>query len=170
MTAESHAMVTTTGHELVEHSPVGGLSHDARGGISNPILGMILFICSEVMFFSGLFAAYFSVRASSPTWPPIIKGGADLASQEAAAHLNEAFNLHAEPGFAFVLTVDPGHQLVHVPDGDLGDPPRRSPRDGPGDRRHPRARDPVPDRPGLRLLARSASASRTPRSGRPSTR
>jgi len=105
MTAESHAMVTTTGHELVEHSPVGGLSHDARGGISNPILGMILFICSEVMFFSGLFAAYFSVRASSPTWPPIIKGGADLASQEAAAHLNEAFNLHAEPGFAFVLTV-----------------------------------------------------------------
>ena len=35
-----------------------------RGGISNPILGMILFICSEVMFFSGLFAAYFSVRAS----------------------------------------------------------------------------------------------------------
>ena len=24
---------------------------------------MILFICSEVMFFSGLFAAYFSVRA-----------------------------------------------------------------------------------------------------------
>jgi cytochrome c oxidase subunit III len=36
--------------------------HVARG-ISNPILGMLLFITSEVMFFSGLFAAYFSTRA-----------------------------------------------------------------------------------------------------------
>ena len=27
---------------------------------------MMLFICSEVMFFSGLFAAYFSVRAAAP--------------------------------------------------------------------------------------------------------
>ena len=33
-------------------------------------LGMILFIVSEVMFFGGLFAAYFSLRASQPTWPP----------------------------------------------------------------------------------------------------
>jgi len=36
--------------------------HVARG-ISSPILGMLLFITSEVMFFSGLFAAYFSTRA-----------------------------------------------------------------------------------------------------------
>jgi cytochrome c oxidase subunit III len=42
----------------------------ARGGISNPVLGMILFIASEVMFFGGLFAAYFSVRSQSPVWPP----------------------------------------------------------------------------------------------------
>jgi cytochrome c oxidase subunit 3 len=35
----------------------------ASRGISNPILGMLLFITSEVMFFSGLFAAYFSTRA-----------------------------------------------------------------------------------------------------------
>ena len=71
MTADTHAMIPATGHEPLEHSPVGALSHDARGGISNPILGMILFICSEVMFFSGLFAAYFSVRAQSPSWPPV---------------------------------------------------------------------------------------------------
>ena len=44
----------------------------ARSGISNPILGMILFIASEVMFFSGLFAAYFNVRLSAPHWPPLI--------------------------------------------------------------------------------------------------
>jgi cytochrome c oxidase subunit 3 len=84
------------GHATVEHSPVGGLSHDARGGISNPILGMILFICSEIMFFSGLFAAYFSVRASTSPWPPIVSG--DQA-------LTESFNLHAEPWFAGVLTI-----------------------------------------------------------------
>ena len=42
----------------------------AEGGISNPILGMILFITSEVMFFSGLFAAYFSTRAANQPWPP----------------------------------------------------------------------------------------------------
>jgi cytochrome c oxidase subunit 3 len=64
VTADSQALTT------VEHSPVAGLAHDQRGGISNPVLGMILFICSEVMFFSGLFAAYFSTRAAAPVWPP----------------------------------------------------------------------------------------------------
>lgn len=43
-----------------------------RSGISNPILGMILFIASEVMFFAGLFAAYFNVRLTSPHWPPLV--------------------------------------------------------------------------------------------------
>jgi cytochrome c oxidase subunit 3 len=43
--------------------------HVARG-ISNPILGMLLFITSEVMFFAGLFAAYFSTRAANHPWPP----------------------------------------------------------------------------------------------------
>jgi len=65
MTADPHALATT------EHSPVAGLSHDARGGIGNPVLGMLLFITSEVMFFAGLFAAYFSVRANAPSWPPL---------------------------------------------------------------------------------------------------
>jgi cytochrome c oxidase subunit III len=65
MAADSHALTTT------EQSPVAGLSHDARGGISNVVLGMLLFITSEVMFFGGLFAAYFNVRANSPQWPTI---------------------------------------------------------------------------------------------------
>jgi len=42
--------------------------HVARG-ISSPILGMLLFITSEVMFFSGLFAAYFSTRAHNAGTP-----------------------------------------------------------------------------------------------------
>ena len=70
MTADSLALATT------EHNPVAGLAHDVRGGISNPILGMLLFITSEVMFFAGLFAAYFSTRANYvdangvKEWPP----------------------------------------------------------------------------------------------------
>jgi cytochrome c oxidase subunit 3 len=95
MTSDAHAL-TPAGHGSAEHSPVGGLAHDARGGISNPILGMILFICSEVMFFSGLFAAYFSVRASSVPWPP--------QPPTVPVELAERFNLHAEPWFAAILT------------------------------------------------------------------
>jgi cytochrome c oxidase subunit III len=94
VTADSHAPTTQ------EHSAVAGLSHDARGGISNPILGMLLFICSEVMFFSGLFAAYFTVRSQALTWPPIVSGGTPNA-----AELQEAFDIHQEPWFALVLTI-----------------------------------------------------------------
>lgn len=41
-----------------------------KEGLSNGMLGFILFIASEVMFFGGLFAAYFIGRADSPEWPP----------------------------------------------------------------------------------------------------
>jgi cytochrome c oxidase subunit 3 len=95
----SPAIVTTgdPGHSVAEHNPVSGLAHDSRGGISNPILGMLLFICSEVMFFSGLFAAYFSVRASTAHWPPV--------APQVPEALAERFNLHAEPWFAAALTL-----------------------------------------------------------------
>ncbi|HEX5241353.1 MAG TPA: heme-copper oxidase subunit III [Candidatus Limnocylindrales bacterium] len=68
MTADAHALqpVADTGHGTT--IPAGG--HQVRGGISNPVLGMLLFITSEVMFFSGLFAAYFSTRAANTPWPP----------------------------------------------------------------------------------------------------
>ena len=43
----------------------------AEGGINTAFLGMLLFIGSEVMFFAGLFAAYFNARAAAqPNWPP----------------------------------------------------------------------------------------------------
>jgi cytochrome c oxidase subunit 3 len=54
----------------VEHNPLASMPHDTHGGIANPVLGMLLFITSEVMFFGGLFAAYFSTRASATLWPP----------------------------------------------------------------------------------------------------
>ncbi len=60
MTAESRALTST--HQAGRRPQ--------QAGISNPVLGMILFITSEVMFFAGLFAAYFNVRAAAPVWPP----------------------------------------------------------------------------------------------------
>src|SRR6188472_2035444 len=57
--------------EPIQHNPVENYSHDATGGISNPVLGMLLFITSEVMFFAGLFAAYFNLRANISPWPPV---------------------------------------------------------------------------------------------------
>jgi cytochrome c oxidase subunit III len=92
MSVDAHAIATH------EHSPVAGLAHDARGGISNPVLGMILFITSEVMFFAGLFAAYFNVRANAPQWPP----GPPAVTEELSEHFH---HLHAEPWLALGLTV-----------------------------------------------------------------
>ncbi|MDA8237648.1 MAG: cytochrome c oxidase subunit 3 [Chloroflexi bacterium] len=56
---------------LAPHAATDAHAH-ARRGISNPILGMILFIASEVMFFAGLFAAYFNVRFTAAHWPPLV--------------------------------------------------------------------------------------------------
>src|SRR6478736_4201732 len=74
----------------VEHNPLASMPHDTHGGISNPVLGMILFITSEVMFFGGLFAAYFNIRANAAQWPPI------------NPETNEAFHLQVLP----VVTTD----------------------------------------------------------------
>jgi cytochrome c oxidase subunit 3 len=47
-----------------------GIATQHRQGLSNGMLGFILFIASEVMFFGGLFAAYFIARADAAEWPP----------------------------------------------------------------------------------------------------
>jgi cytochrome c oxidase subunit III len=44
--------------------------HHKPGGISSSLLGMVLFIASEVMFFGGLFGAYFTIRSAATRWPP----------------------------------------------------------------------------------------------------
>ncbi len=48
-------------------------------GMPTPMVGMLLFIASEVMFFGGLFATYFNARASLPgEWHPPPGGHLDL--------------------------------------------------------------------------------------------
>ena len=91
----------------------------ATGGISNPILGMILFICSEVMFFAGLFAAYFNVRNTSPVWPP--------AASPTSVPVDHARACRTvQPPRRAVVRARPDdpprHQLVHLPARRLGDP------------------------------------------------
>ena len=41
-----------------------------RRGMDTALLGMLLFIASEVMFFAALFGVYFNVRATTNPWPP----------------------------------------------------------------------------------------------------
>jgi cytochrome c oxidase subunit 3 len=50
---------------MTAHAPV-----QHREQLSKGMLGFILFLASEVMFFGGLFAAYFIARADAPEWPP----------------------------------------------------------------------------------------------------
>jgi cytochrome c oxidase subunit III len=52
---------TTMSAEIGGSHPEVG-RHEA--GMPTPLVGMLLFIASEVMFFGGLFAAYFNARAS----------------------------------------------------------------------------------------------------------
>jgi len=63
VTAESQAL-------QLPHAEEEGGGHGEQG-VNTALLGMLLFIGSEIMFFAGLFAAYFNARAASqPNWPP----------------------------------------------------------------------------------------------------
>jgi cytochrome c oxidase subunit III len=56
--------------QVEQDDPGGHISH----GVNTALLGMLLFIGSEVMFFAGLFGAYFNTRAAAQAmgqpWPP----------------------------------------------------------------------------------------------------
>ena len=67
MTADVTALQVPRVEGEGEH---GELGH-GQGGTNTALLGMLLFIGSELMFFAGLFAAYFNARAQAqPNWPP----------------------------------------------------------------------------------------------------
>ena len=46
------------------------VGHVPQKGMDAALLGVMLFIASEVMFFAALFGAYFNVKATAPHWPP----------------------------------------------------------------------------------------------------
>jgi cytochrome c oxidase subunit 3 len=70
---------TMQAHPAGERQAEVQIAHGASG-MSTALLGMLLFIASEVMFFGGLFAAYFNARASVPpgAWEPPHPGHLDF--------------------------------------------------------------------------------------------
>jgi cytochrome c oxidase subunit 3 len=71
----SGAEAVTHGTAAVRPEPAPSELGTAPGryeaGMPTPLLGMVLFIASEVMFFGGLFAAYFNARATATEeWGP----------------------------------------------------------------------------------------------------
>jgi cytochrome c oxidase subunit III len=46
------------------------LDERAARGTSSPILGMVLFVASEAMFFAALFGAYATIATKAAVWPP----------------------------------------------------------------------------------------------------
>jgi cytochrome c oxidase subunit 3 len=68
-------VATTTGH-----APAPSHGHDTHGkkhGLNAELIGMLLFIGSEVMLFASLFTAYFFIRygVSNEVWPPLKQNG-----------------------------------------------------------------------------------------------
>jgi cytochrome c oxidase subunit III len=57
----------------------------AKPEISGPVMGMILFVASEAMFFAAFFGGFFTIKANEPVWPPP--------------------GIHLEAGVATILTV-----------------------------------------------------------------
>jgi cytochrome c oxidase subunit 3 len=57
---------------MSEHPAVGATSHtsDPRAERGTLLLGVRLFILSEMMLFGALFTAYFVLRYQAPSWPP----------------------------------------------------------------------------------------------------
>ena len=60
----TQAVVTTGSSELAPHG--AGHGHDTNTGVSNPKLGIWLFLAQEVLFFSALFVAYTLYRVHHP--------------------------------------------------------------------------------------------------------
>jgi len=42
----------------------------AKREMSGPVLGMVLFVASEAMFFAAFFGGYFTIRDNAKVWPP----------------------------------------------------------------------------------------------------
>jgi cytochrome c oxidase subunit 3 len=51
-------------------SPDASVAEVERGPLTNPLpVGVIVWLSSELMFFAGLFAAYFTLRSANDVWP-----------------------------------------------------------------------------------------------------
>ena len=71
------------------------LGTERAGRPSTLGVGVVTFLASELMFFSGLFAAWFSLRAANDAWPP---GGIELdvlqTGVATAVLISSSFTMH----------------------------------------------------------------------------
>ena len=51
-------------------SDVTATTGRTRPEMSGPVLGMVLFVASEAMFFAAFFGGYFTIKANASEWPP----------------------------------------------------------------------------------------------------
>ncbi len=65
---------------MVDTGAIGG--HPSTRTPDPTNVGMVVWLASELMFFSGLFAAWFTLRAGTTTWPP---EGVELETARTAA-------------------------------------------------------------------------------------
>jgi len=61
MSNHAVAHAAPAAHVHVEPPSATGIAHDK--------MGMWVFLCSEIMFFTGLIGSYIVLRFSSPVWP-----------------------------------------------------------------------------------------------------
>jgi len=80
------------GHEHAAHPPAANVS----SRVPAPVLGMLLFIISEVMVFGAFFTAYFFIRiAEGEPWPaPGMKLPVPVAGVNTAILVSSSFTVH----------------------------------------------------------------------------
>jgi cytochrome c oxidase subunit 3 len=73
------------------------IARPAERGMPPSLLGMTLFVSSEVMFFGALFASYFLLRGTAAVWPPegSLETSSILPSMLTACLLSSSATVHA---------------------------------------------------------------------------
>jgi cytochrome c oxidase subunit 3 len=100
---------TMQAHPAGEEAAAAAIAHGASG-MPTALVGMLLFIASEVMFFGGLFATYFSARAGVPAgaWHPPEPGHLDLPLAAVLTAILVASSFTMQFGVWAIRRGDPG--------------------------------------------------------------
>ena len=77
-------------------SQASGTLDRPQGAVPPLLFGTILFLASELLFFGGLFAAYFALRAQTSPWPPEgVELDVRLSAVATALLVISSFTFHA---------------------------------------------------------------------------
>jgi cytochrome c oxidase subunit 3 len=89
---EAAAIPATASHDDHHHGPPEA---NSSSGVHREVLGILLFIISEIMLFGAFFAAYFFIRVvSADQWPPGDGLPVFIALTNAAILLSSSMTMH----------------------------------------------------------------------------